>query len=570
MNFYTPINELTREKIELDILRINQLFKPKIDSNEVSDIIKNVDSYKIENYINKNYYNVNLMNLLNYLFDLVLYMPISIKKVFPKTEFLSGSGEYGEVELADFKSSDNLFVLKSSKKGGDANSALFHEYFIGCKGTNFLRKYTPNFAYVIGAFKCVNSSNHIDYIIYEYVKGKSVRNSIAEMDFETFLKYFTMLLLSYMQAMKVKFTHYDLHTENVILKETTNSYVAYKDDKNNDIYIKSDFLPTIIDFGMSHIVYDNIHFGDYDYSLKTRPFYDFYKFLMFSAEDALNANNVSLCHEIYNLVNFINPMTYSVYLQTLKTSVDKEDNKRLNFYVLSLNKTDFEKNTSIQDYYNYIKLHYIKMVDNFISIVVPENSEIIGCSESNHCDTSLDILNQVVINNDHIDKIYNLTLNYEANMKALSKISVRSYLQDETAQNYAELKENINKFKFDIALILQKNKEDIKKYVNDEGDIINSRISKLYYSVDASHSITLLLQKYSKLVSSIYDFVELIFLINKAINISNCNFKLNVEIDKKKLPLILKKLKMKTKSNEMYNSELKSRILDYIKQIKNI
>lgn len=220
--------------------------------------------------------------------------------------------------FAGFKDIKDLFVIKVPRDPNNDN--LFHEYFIGVACLNKLRRFVPNFSYVFGAFNCLppviasnkdvtqwcskgnKGNNGVNYVIFEKIEGPSMKK-VAEQISEgeiSFTIYFSYLIQTFL-ALRIAwascgFTHYDLHDENIIIRKIPGQkkiYVPYPIGSGDDvIYIRTDGIPTLIDYGRCHIRLKikkkEESFGFYGfegvglYPNKARPLHDLYKITGFS------------------------------------------------------------------------------------------------------------------------------------------------------------------------------------------------------------------------------------------------------------------------------------------------
>lgn len=172
----------------------------------------------------------------------------------------------------DLLNAEDILMIKVPIK---QNQNLIHEYFIGVYGTNLLRKYIPNFAYILGGFKCSpmvlnplekekkevitwcnNNKVVINYILYENIEPSiSLRLYVKDCKPSEFLnKYLQILYALHKANTLIDFTHYDLHYENVMLRKTEYSkfIIPYETEKGME-YLITDSIATIIDYSYSHI-----------------------------------------------------------------------------------------------------------------------------------------------------------------------------------------------------------------------------------------------------------------------------------------------------------------------------
>lgn len=223
-------------------------------------------------------------------------------------------------------------ILKAS------NSPMYnndnnHEIVVGVYGTNELRNIIPNFAYVFGGFRCtkpihIPTNNIVSlwcrdyelsvvYTIYENIyPSMTLKEYIAQPDRtpDDVVKVYLQILLALKIARDtIQFTHYDLHDENVLIRKTNLNrfYIKYPYNSDTTYYIETDNIPTIIDYGYSHIVYDNKHYGKYGllkYSIlhdSTFDAYDHYKLLMFMYYNSMISSNSDVHDVLLDLIVYL-------------------------------------------------------------------------------------------------------------------------------------------------------------------------------------------------------------------------------------------------------------------------
>jgi hypothetical protein len=210
------------------------------------------------------------------------------------------------------------------------NGDNIHEIVIGVYGTNKLRNIIPNFAYVLGGFRCtkpihIPTNNIVSlwcrdyelsvvYTIYENIyPSMTLKEYIAQPDRtpDDVIKVYLQIMLALKIARDtIQFTHYDLHDENVLIRKTNFNrfYIKYPYSSDITYYIETDNIPTIIDYGYSHIVYDNEHYGKYgllQYSIlhdSTFDAYDYYKLLMFMYYNSMTSSNSDVHNVLLDLI----------------------------------------------------------------------------------------------------------------------------------------------------------------------------------------------------------------------------------------------------------------------------
>jgi hypothetical protein len=243
----------------------------------------------------------------------------------------------GYATFAGFREEQDLFVVKAPKK---KETSMVLEAFTAIFGFNQLKKMIPSYAYVYGFFTCgtpnittendkpqitnwcSNNNENVQYVIYEKINGPSLAKALKK-DNPQPMNIVDALtdLLALMNSIQycgneVDGTHYDLHTNNVMARDLPQDIPKTEDGRlwvpypttfedhhievevlednipvkrikmerhYNVEYIKLRHIPTIIDYGWSHIKYNNESFGRFNYDelgvlrCKSRPMYDVYK-----------------------------------------------------------------------------------------------------------------------------------------------------------------------------------------------------------------------------------------------------------------------------------------------------
>jgi hypothetical protein len=183
------------------------------------------------------------------------------------------SGKQGYVALMKTFDNENEFVIKISQ---GINFLINHEYTI-MKGLSVLNDFCPYFCKVYGKVEFdipVSSRKHIPEIFDNKDSKKFIKDDILVLEnvknASKFCKYIynikvpesvlystiKQVLLAISIAQKyAKFTHYDLHSDNVLMTECDEDLVIlYIIDKDNQFLVPTNgFMPKIIDFGFSYI-----------------------------------------------------------------------------------------------------------------------------------------------------------------------------------------------------------------------------------------------------------------------------------------------------------------------------
>jgi hypothetical protein len=190
---------------------------------------------------------------------------LELKTIFNK------SGKQGNVGLMVAKDDNTIvYVFKISQY---INYLVQHEFTV-MKSLNPLTEYCPHFCKSVGGILCEVNPNikkgqnpfenkvpHMiekEVLLMEYLdKSQKFSNYIWSKKVDENILYSTvkqvLLALSIAQT-KAKFTHYDLHSNNVMIKRCNRDLVLlYVLDEDNQFCVATrGYLPVIIDFGFSY------------------------------------------------------------------------------------------------------------------------------------------------------------------------------------------------------------------------------------------------------------------------------------------------------------------------------
>jgi len=241
---------------------------------------------------------------------------------------------------ANLDTAHDVFILKAPRTG---KGSLLHEYVVGLTGTNLLRQRIPNYAYILGSFRCsppfidqksvigwCNTERpSVDYVVYENVTpAVSLSSILAQAPFERFLNAYVQILLALQVGFEmVDFTHYDLHSENVLLREvpgltgvtdaavhgTGRPFALAYPTRAGTYYVTSTFVGTLIDYGFAHVHTNKGNFGVYGLSAygvhgdSSYPLFDAYKLLGMSMRDMYTGKNTKAFQEAAKILTYFNP-----------------------------------------------------------------------------------------------------------------------------------------------------------------------------------------------------------------------------------------------------------------------
>jgi len=243
----------------------------------------------------------------------------------------------GLVAITSLRDAREIAVIKAPLQK-NKQLDMVHEIYVATHGTNELRNSIPNFAYVYGGFQCSPSvfdskgklislcgtgKEKTQYIIYETISPSvDFRSAITgdggkvdgidiltpESLFDAFLQ---VSLSTHMAWKKFDWTHYDLHSENVMLRRIPHhpDFAIKFNFEGRNIHIRSDRVATIIDFGYAHIKAGNKDFG---YAIpsygvfpdRSYPLQDIYKLLLFLASDAVEVGQDDLLDVLRKLYKY--------------------------------------------------------------------------------------------------------------------------------------------------------------------------------------------------------------------------------------------------------------------------
>jgi hypothetical protein len=281
--------------------------------DKYTDKLKEVSTPAVRNILNQKFVSGSDMKVVLCLFD-TLFLSVTnnpqrekglynlsrhIQKWVTKMELLPVKSVEGFIYITDFFSEDIQVVIKVPQQDSGFES-MVREYFIGLKSLNKLRYLIPTFVYTLGAFLCPKPtksgkicsgrSKKTAFVLYEKIPGDSVDGLLKnrEIDFDQWLLVFIQMLLGLEVAQReVRFTHFDLHTGNVMVRRKDNfSYTVPLDTTsyhvNNPVLI-----PNIIDFGLASSYIDDRYIGSFDHARYGMlnfmvPGYDMYKFMIYS------------------------------------------------------------------------------------------------------------------------------------------------------------------------------------------------------------------------------------------------------------------------------------------------
>lgn len=377
--------------------------------DKISFNINNIDELSLKNEVNKRFYSPATMIAAMCITDSTFYVPnnslgtlLKLKKWIHNLKRIGAESAFGVALQGDLGPAEGMFILKAPKNEKVGSQELIHEMVVGMYGTNTLRGIVPNFSYIYGGFSCASpivdgnkkvvswcaGKNSVTYAIYENIQPAiSWREYIQKSTGQQFLSAYLQVLYALAEAVKkVQFTHYDLHWENVLMREYTSSsnFQIKYNTENGEEFLVTDRVATIIDYGNSHIEYKGSHFGKYGYldiSIypdRPHPFHDAYKLLMFTMLGAWEAQNQSVVDEVIKVYDFFNQKD-----DPFKSTDEQFDPSR---YAIPIH---FTKGKTLFDLTSYIRSRCdCSFIDR-----EPANVDILACID--RCPTASSIFSQV-------------------------------------------------------------------------------------------------------------------------------------------------------------------------------
>lgn len=259
--------------------------------------LKLLNTSTLKTYLEERFYSSSLHLEMENIIQNVLKTS-SPQNALDNVNTLSDEGSAGIVLSGGINIENNLFTIKVSKPDLDTGEIkrreIIHEYLVGLT-LNTLRSKTPCFMYTYGIFNCnipVEEKVHreIDYsnieeeekyitskeyilnypkknirlckgtvptphLVTEYIKGISFTTFLKDIpDFDSLGKIVLMIFISLAIAYEeVGFTHYDLHANNIIIRELPEEKTFEFVHQNKSYVVKTKYLPVIIDYGLSTV-----------------------------------------------------------------------------------------------------------------------------------------------------------------------------------------------------------------------------------------------------------------------------------------------------------------------------
>lgn len=281
-------DQLYKNEVDFDT-KLNKLSKCQ-NISTFQEILSKI--FKLKRVSIQGMLPVEALTILSCYFKTNVQLITDINKSITELKLLK-FGYQGSVYDAEFNKIKDAIVIKLPNKDR-YNSEMFHEYFVGITCTNKLRFIIPNFAWIYGYIQCKgflpgsdwcgSKDGVLNLVIYEKILGNTIGSVIGKINFPMYFSYLLQITFALDHANRgCKFTHYDLHPFNIILRESQldECYIKYF----NSIYVRSNKIATIIDFARSTVNVDNKWYGISGFEFvnhhsdKDNPCYDIFKFI---------------------------------------------------------------------------------------------------------------------------------------------------------------------------------------------------------------------------------------------------------------------------------------------------
>jgi len=387
---------------ELELIRTQQVC-PVNRLNSLQENLSGLRPEQFRHLLREEFYNAEMLSTLLCAVDSIYYSSNSglaynerIREWLLRLRQIGEESVYGYAMTASLASADDAFIVKAPRT--TTGDDLQHELFIGMMGTNQLRKYVPNYAYIFGGFQCspplIDSQSHqveawcnntrhsVNYVLYENVTPAiSFNTYIRKASGTDFLNKYLQIVYALKKGEEVcDFTHYDLHDNNVLIRDivgTRNLAIPYQTERGQMEYLLTDGIATMIDYGYSHINYQGRSYGQYRlvaggvYPDRSFTLGDCYKLLAHATARALETGNQSVLTECTKLLRFFN---------TEETPQEIVQRQKATYF--SIHWLPENTSATIDDFARYIRK--VCACESFLVSKAPVDVKLLACKGS-HC-----------------------------------------------------------------------------------------------------------------------------------------------------------------------------------------
>lgn len=472
--------------------------------------LPSLDIKKLKDLIDVNFYDYNIMSTTSCIIRAFTNSPENIHQLITNVHQIGTPSVYGIALDADLNNAENFFIFKFPKNGN-----LNHECFVAFKATNYLRKFCPNFMYIFDTIDCSipvigpdgkvinwcnkseNPNNNKMYAILENcLPNISFSEFCKQCSLKDFIRYYFQIVLAIREGyLKYKFTHYDMHTGNILLRKVSSNkfYIPYE-TLQGTIFLESlEYISTIIDYGFSHIeitvpesypLENNSRQFGFDLKLpkgvyrEALPITDVYKLLCTSLFIMKNNNNNTFENAKYLLNFFIGSSTdYNEFLNQQSLN---------NFYLPLIPKVT---QINYDSYVDYCLEFIEKMKISDIVQKTEPNGKILKCGYSEDKMMTSNIIKKCNTSNYYLNAVglpLSGTNSFEVNIITfLDFYNLHKQLSEEHIINTVKVKQVQDNFLKNYSDAFTKERIEIKKII----DQINLNNSKIYYFPNDSKKI---------------------------------------------------------------------------------
>ncbi len=279
--------KIKKQIVEENNLAININYCPSNNyKDSVHDRLQTLNISNILNLYDNFFYNYEFMKAISCLLnslntkDRKLRNNQRLKRYLTHLKIITTNTAGGNPVFAtlglDNPNTNNFFVIKTVKDINEPNDFV-HESLVCLLCLNDLRKKIPNFSFIYSTFKCggvVSKGKDVELwcgykgsnsTLSEYIVYENITHSISMLDYirkcsiDEFMDVFMQIIYSLKLASEeCDFTHYDLHLLNVLVRSISNISIKYDDN----LYINTNKIATIIDYGRAHVKYKNKDYGE--------------------------------------------------------------------------------------------------------------------------------------------------------------------------------------------------------------------------------------------------------------------------------------------------------------------
>ena len=266
--------EIKAKKEKQDILeqKIIDEYEPCKEMKYILDSGSSLETDEFINLLENNYYNPDFMHtasciVASFAMENSYAYELKIRKWINSLHRIGEESKYNHIMTANLLEHEHAFIVKAPKNEHEED--LLHEFVVGAYGLNRLREIVPNFAYILGGFKCsplwmkqnfdaeswcnIEHETKVTYIVYENISpGEELAKYILHCSEDQFMSLWLQILYSLNIAQEeIRFNHNDLHPKNIIIRNLDSEVqIPYKYN-GTKVYVKSDSIATFIDYGSS-------------------------------------------------------------------------------------------------------------------------------------------------------------------------------------------------------------------------------------------------------------------------------------------------------------------------------